>query len=364
VTHADDPSGDPLTAECRQVLGADLVSVEPLTHSVVGTTTDSVALVRAGGRAAVVKVVAPRSPDPADASRNASSFRWWRREVDLLRSPILSPYREAGIRPPVQLAAVDRGPDRIAIWEEAFEGVRGDAWSIVQFEAAARRLGEAQGASAVSGDGRAPLSRSFLRDYLAEKAPTIPYERLDDAAAWSRPLVRASFPTGLGEPLRRLHADQARLLAWVESGPRTLAHLDVWPLNLFVVGNGFGLVDWAFAGSGSLGEDPGNLVLDAVPDLLRHLDVAVLRGYLDGLNDAGWDGDERLVRLAMCASAVKYDWLAPAMLERADGGSAIGYGGRSVPDAERLFSERARALAFIVERADEARRLAAEIGVG
>lgn len=33
--------------------------------------------------------------------------------------------------------------------------------------------------------------------------------------------------------------------------------------------------------------------------------------HVHGLREGGWRGDERLVRLGMCASAVKYDWLAP-----------------------------------------------------
>jgi hypothetical protein len=358
----DEPA---LEAECREILGAAPDSVERLTHSVVSSTTGGVYRVRAGGRAAVVKVVGPRSADPGDASRAGSSFRWWRREADLLRSPLISPYREAGLRPPVLLSAVQRDPERIALWEEALDGPRGDTWDLALFEDAARRLGEAQGVLSMAHPDHPAWSRGFLRDYLAEKAAGVPYGLLDEVAAWAQPLVRASFPAGLEVAMRRLHADQARLLGWVEAGPRTIAHLDVWPLNLFAVGGGLGLVDWAFAGDGALGEDPGNLVFDAVLDLhhpasmLPDLDVAVYRGYLDGLNEAGWDGDERAIRLAMCASAVKYDWLAPGMLRRAGAADHIGYGGRPVADVERLFTERGAALAFIAERADEARRIAA-----
>jgi hypothetical protein len=364
---AGEPGAGQIVAECREVLGAPPDEIERLTHSVVASTTDGVFRVRAGRRSAVVKVVAPRSADPVDASRSPSSFRWWRREADLLRHPLLAPYREAGLRPPMLLAAVERGPERIALWEEAFDGPRGDTWDLSLFEDAARRLGEAQGVLAGTRVDHEAASRGFLRDYLAEKAATIPYALLDDAASWAHPAIRAAFPAGLDEAMRRLHRDQARLLAWVESGPRTVCHLDVWPLNLFALGGGLGLVDWAFSGDGALGEDPGNLVLDAVLDLhhpasiLPDLDVAVFRGYLDGLNDAGWEGDERAVRLAMCASAVKYDWLAPAMLRRAGETELVGYGGQRVADVERLFAERGTALAFIAERADEARRLAAEL---
>ena len=48
--------------------------------------------------------------------------------------------------------------------------------------------------------------------------------------------------------------------------PPTVCHLDVHPHNLFD-GDGVDdtvLVDWAFVGIGALGEDPANLIVDAV----------------------------------------------------------------------------------------------------
>ncbi len=360
---------DSLLAESVIVLGAEPDEVERLTHSVVASATTGVFRVRAGARSAIVKVIAPRGSDPADASRSAASFRYWRREPELLTGPVLDVYREAGLRPPAVLAAIARGPEMVALWQEEVTGVRGDSWDVATFTELARRLGRAQGVLAAATPGHAPLSRGFLRDYLAEKSGSVSYGLLGQQHAWNQPRVRAAFPAALAHALAGLHRDQSRLLAWMEAAPRTVAHLDVWPLNVFAGADGFGLVDWAFAGDGALGEDPGNLVFDAVLDLLHptailpDLDIAVFGGYLDGLNDAGWDGDERQVRLAMCASAVKYDWLAPAMLARAADVDLVGYGGLRIEDAELLFRERGRALAFIVARTDEARRIAAELEI-
>src|SRR5438309_4827997 len=122
----------------------------------------------------------------------------------------------------------------------------------------------------------------------------------------------------------RLHEDRERFLFLLESLPRTLCHLDVWPHNLIARGDeDTVLLDWAFVGDGALGEDIGNLVPDSVFDLflpaklLPELDAAVFGSYVAGLRDAGWEGDERVVRLGMCASAVKYEWLLPWILQRA-----------------------------------------------
>ncbi|GAA2210970.1 hypothetical protein GCM10009850_064290 [Nonomuraea monospora] len=125
---------------------------------------------------------------------------------------------------------------------------------------------------------------------------------------------------------------------------------------------GIVLLDWAFAGDGALGEDVGNYVPDSVFDLyvpaarLPELDAAVCGGYLRGLREAGWRGHERLVRLAVCASAVKYDWLVPRMLRHLDR-QPVGYGGQATVEAARLFGERGATMMFLAGWADEARRL-------
>jgi hypothetical protein len=365
----------PTLEEAVAVLGAAPERVEPLVHSVRASTTAGVRRIVVGDRSAVVKLVRPRSDDPADPSRDPASFRWWRREVELLRGDALDPYRAAGLRPPGLLGIFERPGEALALWLEDVHGRPGSAWSLVDFQEAARRLGLAQGRVASGSDAgqaleRPGLSRGFLREYLADVATRVPYWLLADLAAWRRPLVAERFPAGLREPLVRLHAEQARFAGWVAAAPPTLAHLDVWPNNLFAADDGLVLIDWAFAGLGGLGEDPGNLVLDSAWDLLHpaallpDLDGAVWSGYLEGLREAGWAGDERRVRLAMCASAVKYDWLAPAMLERAADGRHVGYGGTAVEDPGRLFAERGLGLAFMLGWAEEARRLAGELGLG
>ena len=134
------------------------------------------------------------------------------------------------------------------------------------------------------------------------------------------------------------------------------------------VDGSFTLVDWSFVGAGALGEDIGNLVPDSVFDLfvpaeaLPELDEAVFGGYVSGLREAGWQGDERLVRLGMHASAVKYEWLGPLMVQKASDAEHVGYGGSRAVDSGPLYAERAATLAFLVSWAEEARELAEELG--
>jgi len=68
-------------------------------------------------------------------------------------------------------------------------------------------------------------------------------------------------------------------------------------------------IDWAYAGRGAIGEELVPLILASVYffevelDRAQALEEIVLAGYLDGLCDAGWQGDPRQVQLGYAAAA-------------------------------------------------------------
>jgi thiamine kinase-like enzyme len=193
---------------------------------------------------------------------------------------------------------------------------------------------------------------------------------LDDDDAWAQPLMREHFDASLREGLVQLHRSRDRLLTLMEDLPQTVCHLDVWPNNLIRRPNGeIVLLDWAFAGGGALGEDIGNLVPDSVFDLLfphellDELDARLTSGYVRGLRDAGWSGDERLVRLGICASAVKYDWLTVHCLEQAGADEQLDYGHGSTVEAAARYAARAAGLALCARWAQEAEDLTRALAI-
>jgi hypothetical protein len=252
---------------------------------------------------------------------------------------------------------------------EDVDGRPGEEWDLDDYGAAAEALGRAH-APFLTGRPLPDydwLSRRFLREYSVEKP--VDWNLLDDDRAWAQPLVRDHFPPELREGARRLHARREELYAVSEALPRTLCHLDFWPKNLFRRPDGaIVAIDWGFAGDGSIGEDVGNLILDTVFDhfqpaaRLPMIEAAVFDAYVSGLRSGEWRGDPKLVRLGMCASAVKYDWLTPLMLTQAGAERQLAYGGREEVDATHRFRERGRALAFTAAWAAEALQLATDIG--
>jgi hypothetical protein len=351
-------------------------SAEALIHNSYNAVTAGVWRVRAGPASFVLKVLSPDGTAASgewSPSGDPTHWNYWEREALAYESGVTSAYSGAGIRGPRLLASHRRPSGDVALWLEDARGggdsVPGTGWSVHDYRRFARALGVAQGSAAVAGTclDYPWLTRRFLRDYVLSKPADRGILYSDDA--WRLPLVRDNFPDGLRRGLARLHEEREPYFSLIERLPRALCHLDVWPNNLFAkVDGSFTLVDWSFVGAGALGEDIGNLVPDSVFDLfmpaeaLPELDEAVFGGYVSGLREAGWLGDERLVRLGMRASAVKYEWLGPLMVQKASDAEHVGYGGSGAVDSSRLYAERAATLAFLVSWAEEARELAEELG--
>ncbi|GAA3466028.1 hypothetical protein GCM10018965_005800 [Nonomuraea roseola] len=343
--------------EIREVLGWSEWTAEPLTHNAMNAVTKGIWRLR-GDRPVILKVLTSADEGGLGwaASHDPRHWNYWRREAEVYADGLPELWKGSGLRAPELVAMVERDDGDVALY---LEDAGGERLTFERHAVMARQLGRAQGGSLAP--DRPWLSRSFLREYVESK--DVPYELLDDEAAWRHPLVGEHFPPGLRAELVRLHRDREWFLRLMESLPRALCHLDVWPNNLLARGPETVLLDWAFTGDGALGEDIGNHVPDSVFDLfvpaaeLPALDRAVFGAYVRGLREAGWSGDERLVRLAVCASAVKYDWLVPMMLRAVDR-EQLDYGGGRPVEAARRYRERGAAMMFLAGWADEARRLA------
>jgi len=297
-------------------------------------------------------------------------WNYWAREGLAYLEGITGAYAGSGLGPP-RVVSVDRTDRDYVLLLEFVEGVPGELWAIAEYVVAAEALGRAQGSYLVDRPlpGQPWLSREFLRQYSCEKPAD--WSLLYDDRAWDQPVVRRNFPAELRPAATWLHESRDRLYAIADLLPRTLCHLDFWTKNLIRRPDGeIALLDWAFVGDGAVGEDPGNLVPDAVLDHfvpaqdLPEFEAAVFAGYLNGLRQAGWAGDTRLVQLGMWAAAVKYDWQTPMMLEAARATRQFRYGGTEEIDADHRFRERGHALLHNANTARRAIALAESMGFG
>lgn len=315
----------------------------------------------AGG---IRKVLTRRRDAPSHwaASDDPRHWNYWRREA-LVYSTDLPARLGLGAPRLIDLALVD---ERVDLLLEDVAGRHGATLTIEDLEATAEVLGRSQGRFDLPDHDW--LSRDFLPAYSGSRP--VDWRLLGSANHWALPLMRTHFSPQLRDALLRMHSHRSRLLALLAQLPRTVCHLDLWPNNIVRRPDGEAvLLDWAFVGDGAIGEDIGNLIPDSVFDLLLplealdELDERLTASFTLGLRQAGWAGDERLVRIGICASGIKYDWLTAFCLEQASAEAHLDYGGTGPVDADARYAARAAGLALCARWADEALRLADQGGL-
>lgn len=327
-----------------------------------------------GDRCLVLKELRP--PDNSDASvwgshwtaraELPSHWNYWKREALVYGSEATEFFSDFGLRPPTALG-LEVSQNRAYLWIENVDAPSAASWGPRRYAKAAYQLGNAQGH--IVSTGSFPKHKWLSVDYLADYSGEKPFEFgwLDDDIAWRQPLVADYFPPGLRDGARRFASHKDELLRIAARLPRTLCHNDFWTRNLLGtdVGDTF-LIDWAFLGSGCIGQDIGNLVPSAAfdgfapPQELPALERMVFESYNRGLRKGGCK-EERLALLGMYASAVKYVWVCPAMLSSASDARHpvyVGYGDSAVEDQ---FLRVGRVLEFLVSWADHAMTLSKEL---
>jgi len=357
-----DVSSATLTAIARTVTGSPHLVIGPIQITTIHHSHEATAGVyRIASKHSVAGTSIPWSvvlkivrPTPDSASL---------REVDAYRSGLLTDL--PGIRAP-HCYGVEQRTDR-SWWLWLEELATNNTWPVARFALAARHFGQFNGTYVVQRPVPhvAWLNRDFLRSLVAQRQTTT-VQRLQHPETWTHPLVRAMFPTPVAPRLLRLWAAHESLLAALEQMPRTFCHHDAWQPNLVVQPCADGgeqtiALDWALAGIGALGEELGQLVagslmLDEVPDsIAERLPEAAWEGYLAGLTDVGWRGDEKQVRLGYLASATLRWGLAPPGLTLAlnESRHAVVEQQRGQPITS-ILARRARAAYALLDLAEEA----------
>jgi hypothetical protein len=269
------------------------------------------------------------------------------------------------------LLCTEHDDGSVTVWTEYVHGLPGAQWPLLGYAAVSRAFGRMQGALVANASvpDEPWLSRDWLRAYAARRDRHAAV--LVDETRWRDvpPAVRDAV--ALRDDFLRAWRERNALLDALDRVPRTLCHLDLHPNNLFgVTRRGQGrvvVIDWAYAGIGALGEDVGNLVPDTQLDLhvapedgpaLAELCVSA---YLFGLRESGWDGDERLVRFAIAASAiVKYTWMLPHVLLLAVGEEGGGASVRGVA-LDEVIARRVAVCGQLRDMGDDAFALGREL---
>jgi hypothetical protein len=348
--------------------------VEPINPG-MGSATG--ALYRVTGSARRERQIVPWSSIMKVLHLTASSFNpasraidhplYWEREALAYQSGLLE-HLPGGITAPRCLGVTRRSGDELWLWMEEANEHYGPRWPLEQYARAARCLGRFNGAY-LAGQPMpthpwlcGPAALRGLLDAYAGLADVI-----RDPQVWQQPLIQRAIPASAAPRLLRLWNERAPLQDVLERLPQTLCHKDAWRQNIFAgAGDSDALVmiDWAYVGRGELGLDAGDLfaasygLFGVEPCEPRELDRVVFENYLDGLRDAGWQGDRRAARFGYTAyAALKYGCLTFWLRDAGDPRShAVWERMAGRPMAEYVENQ-GRLVAYLLDLADEARGL-------
>jgi hypothetical protein len=349
-------------------------SVSPVSHEKVIESTAG--LYRFQGHAqvdgemqpwsAVLKIL--RKPDQED-SQSFLGWDYWKREMLAYQSGLLADL-PAGMRAP-RCFGVSETQTGGWVWMEDIQEPGGHAWSLANFQLAARRLGQHAGAYLVGRPlpNQPWLCRSLFRGMFDDGEwwakflnPSSPNN------AWQRPAVQQVFSEARRSRVLQIWAEKWQFIEANERLPRVFCHNDAHRKNLMLLpgaGEEAGLVgiDWAFCGPGGLGNDLGELVgtslsyFEVEPAQAQELESAVFEGYRAGLQDAGWSGNDRLAWLGYLISlALWWGGTLPSAAAELEPGALkfnveakYGRTAQDVLEGWKSFAD------FALDRADQAR---------
>jgi hypothetical protein len=315
---------------------------------------------------AVVKVITPHREH---SSVPDSGYR----EVLAYRSALLAKL-PGRFRAP-RVYSIDNGEGgRIWLWLEDLSDVYRRYWPLQQLRTAAHHLGVFNGHYLVESQLQSePWLNQWLRYAWAEEhtqVNRIHAYRADLERTLHLRQVRDHFDSQTLARITRLLDDQTQFMRWLSRLPETLCHHDAALANLFAVRRPDGLletvaVDWEKIGPGPIGAEIATLTFGTLRrcefDVARadELDSAVFDGYLAGLREAGWHGRVEVVRLGYTAAiALRWTVVAGILHMLVHGTEPVRTSQGVLVAAGDVLVQRVRLVQFLLDRADEARRLA------
>ena len=259
----------------------------------------------------ILKIVLAR-PDEAPADP-----KYWKREYELYRAGMLDEL-PSGIRAPSGLGVNEYPNESAWFWTEEIEGGVQQPWTDDQYAHVSHSFGQFNGAYLT---GEPIPDFDWLSIDWMPKMMTL----LDDRGrppivqmSLAHPLAKGSFPIDAVEQYTRLWDERNIFVDALNRLPQTFAHQDGVGRNMFLRPLGKSkyetiVIDWAFAGKAPVGLDGAMHILvdlfvgDLPVSRADSLDRIVFDNYMAGLQDVGWHGNERQVRLGYTAStALKY----------------------------------------------------------
>jgi hypothetical protein len=121
-------------------------------------------------------------------------------------------------------------------------------------------------------------------------------------------MIRHMFPGIVLAQILAVWDERERILGVLDHLPQVFCHQDAFKRNLFARNGRTIAIDWGYLGIAPVGAELVPLVAASIgffeisADKVMEMDRLCFEGYLQGLRDAGWNGDPKLVRTGYAVS--------------------------------------------------------------
>lgn len=236
----------------------------------------------------------------AKKSIDPGGIWYWKREALAYQSGLLHHLPGGNVTAPSCYQVEERSEDSLWLWMEDIREDIQSPWSIEQYALAARQLGQFNGAYLAGQPcpSESWITRNWLRQYTEHAAAGIDFIHANP----DHPIIRHMYPGNTLAQILAIWEERNQILGALDDLPQVFCHQDAFRRNLFSRHRQTVAIDWGYMGIAPVGAElvalvAGSLGFFEVPaERVRELDRLCFDGYLQGLREAGWNGDPKLVR--------------------------------------------------------------------
>ena len=254
----------------------------------------------------ILKILGPKS-----GSADPTAWNYWKREVLVYQSGLLTDLPGNLVAP--RCIAIKEHPEQeFWIWLEDIIENEPKVWPLDNYGLAARHLGQFNGAYLMA---KARPQYPWLSTSQFHQRLTLAKPNVSELPRLSQlPIFAGLLPSDSVQHCLALWTEREQFLSLLNQLPQTLCHHDAFRRNLMARDTEAGqtqtiAIDWAELGTGVIGTDIVSLLTGSLRftefniNGIAELDRLIFAGYIDGLHDVGWQGDERLIRFGYTALA-------------------------------------------------------------
>ncbi|OGO65578.1 MAG: hypothetical protein A2029_08370 [Chloroflexi bacterium RBG_19FT_COMBO_47_9] len=237
---------------------------------------------------------------------NQGGIWYWKREALAYQSGLLHHLPGGNISAPACYEVSERPDGLLWLWLEDIKDDVSSPWPIEQYALTARHLGQFNGAylTGQSIPSDAWIAHNWLRMYVENAKPAVEFVYKNT----KHPIVTHMLPGNTLAQFLAIWEEHDQILNKLESLPQVFSHQDAFRRNLFTRGGRTIAIDWGYMGNTPVGAElvaliAGSLGFFEIPaEQVMEMDRLCFEGYLQGLRDAGWNGDPKIVRTGYAVS--------------------------------------------------------------